>query len=209
MSDVFYLKTIILSFFFKNCIRNLKYNENMKKLFFIVSLLALSLGCLTSCNDSEKPSADYEWDFNVSDIVLHVTSQEGTNLLDAGVAGNILENDIRIEYAGEVYPLADKTGRGGQPESDVPATRMLLPAWNGLSLGMTDDCGPCLKFGEFGPTKMYKNECFTLDLGTGRTWNISFDFWVDGINTDNPVVHSSLYVDGEKMDFPLAEIRLD
>lgn len=56
---------------------------------------------------------------------------------------------------------------------------------------------------------MYKNECFTLDLGTGRTWNISFDFWVDGINTDNPVVHSSLYVDGEKMDFPLAEIRLD
>ena len=135
----------------------------MKKLFFIVSLLALSLGCLTSCNDSEKPSADYEWDFNVSDIVLHVTSQEGTNLLDAGVAGNILENDIRIEYAGEVYPLADKTGRGGQPESDVPASRMLLPAWNGLSLGMTDDCGPCLKFGEFGPTKMYKNECFTLD----------------------------------------------
>lgn len=195
--------------FFLNCIRNLKYNENMKKLFFIVSLLALSLGCLTSCNDSEKPSADYEWDFNVSDIVLHVTSQEGTNLLDAGVAGNILENDIRIEYAGEVYPLADETGRGGQPESDVPATRMLLPAWNGLSLGMTDDCGPCLKFGEFGPTKMYKNECFTLDLGTGRTWNISFDFWVDGINTDNPVVHSSLYVDGEKMDFPLAEIRLD
>ena len=193
----------------RNCIRNLKYNENMKKLFFIVSLLALSLGCLTSCNDSEKPSADYEWDFNVSDIVLHVTSQEGTNLLDAGVAGNILENDIRIEYAGEVYPLADETGRGGQPESDVPATRMLLPAWNGLSLGMTDDCGPCLKFGEFGPTKMYKNECFTLDLGTGRTWNISFDFWVDGINTDNPVVHSSLYVDGEKMDFPLAEIRLD
>lgn len=181
----------------------------MKKLFFIVSLLALSLGCLTSCNDSEKPSADYEWDFNVSDIVLHVTSQEGTNLLDAGVAGNILENDIRIEYAGEVYPLADETGRGGQPESDVPATRMLLPAWNGLSLGMTDDCGPCLKFGEFGPTKMYKNECFTLDLGTGRTWNISFDFWVDGINTDNPVVHSSLYVGGEKMDFPLAEIRLD
>jgi hypothetical protein len=209
LSDVFYLKTIILSFFFLNCIRNLKYNENMKKLFFIVSLLALSLGCLTSCNDSEKPSADYEWDFNVSDIVLHVTSQEGTNLLDAGVAGNILENDIRIEYAGEVYPLADETGRGGQPESDVPATRMLLPAWNGLSLGMTDDCGPCLKFGEFGPTKMYKNECFTLDLGTGRTWNISFDFWVDGINTDNPVVHSSLYVDGEKMDFPLAEIRLD
>lgn len=195
--------------FFLNCIRNLKYNENMKKLFFIVSLLALSLGCLTSCNDSEKPSADYEWDFNVSDIVLHVTSQEGTNLLDAGVAGNILENDIRIEYAGEVYPLADETGRGGQPESDVPATRMLLPAWNGLSLGMTDDCGPCLKFGEFGPTKMYKNECFTLDLGTGRTWNISFDFWVDGINTDNPVVHSSLYVDGEKMDFPLAEIRQD
>lgn len=195
--------------FFLNCIRNLKYNENMKKLFFIVSLLALSLGCLTSCNDSEKPSADYEWDFNVSDIVLHVTSQEGMNLLDAGVAGNILENDIRIEYAGEVYPLADETGRGGQPESDVPATRMLLPAWNGLSLGMTDDCGPCLKFGEFGPTKMYKNECFTLDLGTGRTWNISFDFWVDGINTDNPVVHSSLYVDGEKMDFPLAEIRLD
>ena len=177
----------------------------MKKLFFIVSLLALSLGCLTSCNDSEKPSADYEWGFNVSDIVLHVTSQEGTNLLDAGVAGNILENDIRIEYAGEVYPLADETGRGGQPESDVPATRMLLPAWNGLSLGMTDDCGPCLKFGEFGPTKMYKNECFTLDLGTG----LSFDFWVDGINTDNPVVHSSLYVDGEKMDFPLAEIRLD
>ena len=74
---------------------------------------------------------------------------------------------------------------------------------------MTDDCGPCLKFGEFGPTRMYKNECFTLDLGTGRTWNISFDFWVDGIKTDNPVVHSSLYVDGEKMDFPLAEIRLD
>lgn len=205
----FILRQLFYRFFFKNCIRNLKYNENMKKLFFIVSLLALSLGCLTSCNDSEKPSADYEWDFNVSDIVLHVTSQEGTNLLDAGVAGNILENDIRIEYAGEVYPLADKTGRGGQPESDVPATRMLLPAWNGLSLGMTDDCGPCLKFGEFGPTKMYKNECFTLDLGTGRTWNISFDFWVDGINTDNPVVHSSLYVDGEKMDFPLAEIRLD
>lgn len=26
----------------------------MKKLFFIVSLLALSLGCLTSCNDSEN-----------------------------------------------------------------------------------------------------------------------------------------------------------
>lgn len=204
----FILRQLFYRFFF-NCIRNLKYNENMKKLFFIVSLLALSLGCLTSCNDSEKPSADYEWDFNVSDIVLHVTSQEGTNLLDAGVAGNILENDIRIEYAGEVYPLADETGRGGQPESDVPATRMLLPAWNGLSLGMTDDCGPCLKFGEFGPTKMYKNECFTLDLGTGRTWNISFDFWVDGINTDNPVVHSSLYVDGEKMDFPLAEIRLD
>ena len=100
----------------------------MKKLFFIVSLLALSLGCLTSCNDSEKPSADYEWDFNVSDIVLHVTSQEGTNLLDAGVAGNILENDIRIEYAGEVYPLADETGRGGQTEYDVQATRMLLPA---------------------------------------------------------------------------------
>lgn len=204
----FILRQLFYRFFF-NCIRNLKYNENMKKLFFIVSLLALSLGCLTSCNDSEKPSADYEWDFNVSDIVLHVTSQEGTNLLDAGVAGNILENDIRIEYAGEVYPLADETGRGGQPESDVPATRMLLPAWNGLSLGMTDDCGPCLKFGEFGPTKMYKNECFTLDLGTGRTWNISFNFWVDGINTDNPVVHSSLYVDGEKMDFPLAEIRLD
>ena len=71
----------------------------MKKLFFIVSLLALSLGCLTSCNDSEKPSADYEWDFNVSDIVLHVTSQEGTNLLDAGVAGNILDTFVFFSVA--------------------------------------------------------------------------------------------------------------
>ena len=79
----------------------------MKKLFFIVSLLALSLGCLTSCNDSEKPSADYEWDFNVSDIVLHVTSQEGMNTLNITIIIIILATILKTYgYEKNIIPLS-------------------------------------------------------------------------------------------------------
>ena len=109
-------------------------------------------------------------DYANLDINMFVKNAAGENLLDPDVEGNILDNDISVEYDGEVWPLeAPGTTRATEPAE-----------WKGLRIEpyTLGDASPVLKLGEFDPTYEFRGETFTIDWGDGSMSCVTFDCYV-------------------------------
>ncbi|MFI3279816.1 MAG: hypothetical protein SNG49_00810 [Rikenellaceae bacterium] len=160
----------------------------MKKLYslkwFVLLMVALStIGC--------EFGSDVIWDVGPVDMYIRVYNQEGENLLDEDVEGNILENDIKITYNDVEYRLGE----------DVEETRAYLPEFMGLQLYTQNALGEkdCrLYFGQFEGADDYTLTA-TLDLGDGVEREVGFihEFeWKKG----EPVGETTYTLDGKKLD---------
>jgi hypothetical protein len=115
------------------------------------------------------------WDFNNPDICFFVKNAAGENLLDPNVEGNILDNEITVDYDGNIYGL------------DRIRTRETIAVWYGLRiepLNNIDDT-PVLKFGEFftqhrRDERSYQGETLTINWGDGTNDEVKFDLYVKG-----------------------------
>ncbi len=144
-------------------------------------------------NYTESPIIEY----GQFDFIMFVNNSAGENLLDPATEGNIPGRDIKVEYNGEIWPLAART-------------RYYPPQWNGLRIEplnpYKDDSPTVLKFGEF-PTggEGCRGEKFTIDWGDGTTSHVKFDcYLVHGLIspvTGNDLIPTTwptkIWVDGE------------
>lgn len=153
---------------------------------FIVMMFA---GCESHNKD------DRIWDFVNWDVVLIVDSSRG-NLLDPKTEGNILDNDITIDYDRKIYRLNE------------PRTRETMARWEGLRIGkyygyQGDNGTPAMLFGEFKTsTKGFHGETFVIDWGDGTHSAVMFDLyitwaWNKKKGYDEPTVHKKIWIDGE------------
>ncbi len=143
----------------------------------------------------DKHQDDIIWDFVNWNVVLIVDSPKG-NLLDPATEGNILDNDIIVEYNGKMYRM------NGQQTRENP------PVWEGLRIGeyygyQGDDGTPALLFGEFATTTNgFRNETFIIDWGDGTHSAVMFDLyitwaWNERKDYNEPTVHKRIWIDGE------------
>jgi hypothetical protein len=160
----------------------------MKKILFISSLLLLA-----ACNSNINIQDDRIWDFSNPDVVFFIRNAAGENLLDPNVEGNILDNEITVEYDDQIYGL---NGAGTRANKDV---------WYGLRVepysDVLDDT-PVLKFGEFRTSTHsdFRGEAFTLNWGDGTSDEVKFDLYVTwkGLgNKREPTVHKKIWLNGK------------
>lgn len=167
----------------------------------VVLLCAASL--LSACK--KKAAEDFIiWDFACYTVDFYVAdARTGANLLDAATEGNILNNDIYVEYDGDRYDMyTDRPGLYGYAE-----TRYNMPAPLGLRLRQYDyqwdDVSESwerreswhLEFGEFSPENGHRGDEFTIYWGDGTSNTVRFDCYVEWKSRNNPVVHRSLWLD--------------
>jgi hypothetical protein len=153
----------------------------------------------TSFEPSPEPSPKLEWrewDFHNPDICFFVKNEEGENLLDPNIEGNILGNEITVDYNGQVFGM------------DSVQTRALPPVWYGLRVEPFDDYlnfTPVLKFGEFITTSDeigFHGETFTINWCDGTSDEVKFDLYITwSINESyldpDPTVHKKLWFNDE------------
>jgi hypothetical protein len=136
-------------------------------LFFTVATISAALfsGC--------EPKYSYltaDYDFN-TDVVVFIQNSNGDNLLDSGFEGNILDNNITVEFEGDTFSIGD-----------VKHTKQ-----ENISLLITpyryNTSPQVLRFGSFMPDNSRLRE-FTINLGDGAKYRIAFEYnavwsWVE------------------------------
>mgnify|MGYP006071952569 FL=1 len=175
----------------RGVVRIPKYGFAMKRL---LGTMFLGILLFSACTKDEE-GGDIVWDFWNYNMVFAVTDAAGRDLLDPAVEENVLGNDIRVYYRGEVYVPADDSRameRGGlalRHGYDEEADRYVLA------------------FGLFSPADQHHRQTFTIDWGDGTRNEVAFDCYVAGPE-ERPAVRKNLYLDGEQTEDTPYLIRL-
>lgn len=158
---------------------------------FLSTLCALLVAIsFVGCEDSDD---DYIYDFINPSVCFFVTDAEtGANLCDPSVAGNVLEwNVTATTDDGKTFGLVE----------DDPYTRA-LPSYP-LKLRLTQHStfgnieGWHVSFGEWNPTKDYRNKKFTINWGDGTQTEVEFNLYVRKLKKGEVDIDSSIWVDGK------------
>ncbi len=112
---------------------------------------------LNSCDEDDDIVIDYV----PVEFTISVQNPAGSNLLDASVPGNVLDESISITYKGQDYDMAVWDG-----------SRLLPPYWYGLVLQNNAGSVPRLHVGQFDGVS--RHEVYVLKIGS-REYDISFD----------------------------------
>lgn len=140
----------------------------MKKLFIIL-ILPLVFSVCTK-----------KWDIVPGTISIIVKNATGDNLLDPDFEGNILDNEIYVEYDGETYTL----------DENAVETRAIPAIWYGLRYA---EAAKRLWFGQFSTGADYRGEIFTINWGDGTSDEIKFDLFTRGSHN----VKKKIWLNGE------------
>ena len=72
-----------------------------------VAAILVAVGALFAACGDDDPITPGNGDWGVSDysLQMRVVNEDGLNLLDSKVLGNIVHDSVTAEYAGQVYRL--------------------------------------------------------------------------------------------------------
>lgn len=179
-----------------------QYNSsmNMKKIFPITLISLIILTCMTGC----QIDSDMIWDVAGYTIKLDVRDENGHSLLQPGVAGCIVGDDIEVVYHGDSYHAVWSDLESADNES----TRAYMAVFEGLVYReQTSWSGDELK----------KNGYYLLELGElprDETYEALILLRYDGkehqilvrnqyktkASSNKPVINTWVYFDGEIVD---------
>ena len=181
------------------------------KKFFGLFVGGILMFTISSCSDP----GDMIWDFSHLSVKIKVVDKStGENLMDPKTEGNLLNNDITVNYNDmefDIFNIDDPYDYSHYDEA-APKTRATLPINLGLryikgfsvfdpSTGNNDYIDWLhLEFGEFNTTHNLHQEKFVINWGDGTSNTITFDCYIDWKKKNNPKVHHNIWLDGEKQD---------
>ncbi len=149
----------------------------MNKLFYYIFCATLFCIGTTACGDDNDD--DILWDFVPYNATFIIEDAKGTNLLNANVKGNYLNEPFYIEFDGEVYPADWRYSQpAGTNGDNTPASRELPAIFRGFM------CKP-LSYREGDSHWVYDRNNYVLSFG-------EFD------TTDNRDINFLLYVPGKE-----------
>ncbi len=140
----------------------------MKKM--IIAMLAMTL--FVSCDPNSMPPPFIVW----GPVYIFVENEAGDNLLDPAFDGNILDDDITVEYDGETFAMEYE----GNIKTDM--------------FGLYN-MGDHLEFGLF--KSGYKpSRTFTINWSDGTSDDITFELYANKWG-DNKEVVQKIWLNGE------------
>ena len=146
----------------------------MFKKFGSLCLAGLLAMTFVGCSDHDEID-DLIIDFAPIQINVMAESQDGKDLLNPTVEGNLLTQNIKAVYRGEEYT------NGASSKS-----RVYVPKFFGLITVKLQNGKYALSFGELDGGKDFKNEEIIIDWGDGKQDVITFSNTVkwEGKNPD-------------------------
>ena len=175
----------------------------MKRVVLLMTVLALSLVCLSSCQKG-KGKELVLYDFVPSYIEIAVVDGNGNNLIDPAYDGNILGNVLQLEYDGKTYELQKDDSRhygDNAEDSDISTRAILGVKFRGL---MTNTKDNTLKIGYFDQDVDRAYEEYCILWGDGTASKIGYEQnmeWVydEKEDSEKPVFHARYWLDGKEI----------
>lgn len=183
----------------------------------VLYALLCAVGLLWSCRGSGF-GEDLIWDFTNYSVDFYLSdARTGANLLDPATEGNILNEQVWVEYGGKRYEMgADEGERYGEAD-----TRMNMPrpmalrimqydyVWSEASQSWKREMSWHLEFGEISPEWNLHGEEFTIFWGDGSSNRVRLDCYITWKSSKNPKVTRSLWLDGreQKEDWTCRIVR--
>lgn len=156
----------------------------MLKNFFPFLLAGLMVASLSGCSDHDEIE-NLEIDFAPVQICIMAESQDGKDLLNPAVEGNILSHDIVATYRGKEYTNGISS-----------KSRAYMPRFYGLITMKLQNGKYALAFGELDGEEEFKNEELVIDWGDGQQDVITFTSNVDW-NGQKPDIKRSYQLNGK------------
>lgn len=101
------------------------YFAMMLKKYFLFLILSLPLLSIVSCSKNEDP-LNIIWDIYPAEVRIFIQDENGNNLLDPTVEGNLVGTDIRISTEDDSYPAI------WNQQDIMPASKLYLANFYGF-----------------------------------------------------------------------------
>lgn len=154
----------------------------------------LLLSCtvlLASCSGEQNECR--EWDFVNPSVCFFVTdAATGENLLDPASENSICGLPVSVTFEGEKYEMVDASEQLGSRATYVRPLALRLERMDLLG----NIKGWHLAFGDFSPTKGYRNRSFTVNWDDGSKTEVKFSLYINW-KGNNPYVKSPITVNGK------------
>lgn len=173
----------------------------LKKFPVIASLLFASL--VSGCSSKEDEEPEIIWDIYPVIVYANVVDDRGKDLLDPETEGNIVGQELTVEYDGEIYDTLWNTPWWGYEEKQ---TRYYMAEFHGIlhhPVNRMEAAGPdnpyVLEIGELPGDESFD---VTLPVRYGDkvfSIRVVHEFkWID----DNPSISTEIFLDGKKCGNP-------
>ena len=162
------------------------------KFLVLASVVCLLAGCNKIVGDDD----DIIWDFTCYSVSIYLAdSRTGQNLLDPANDGNVLGQEISVEYDGKSYPII------ADSRFNMPGELALRHVeyewqWNEANHRYEQITSHHLEFGEFTPCDDFHGEEFTIHWSDGTSNKVRFDCYIVWKSKKEPEVIRKLWLDG-------------
>ena len=140
-----------------------------------VAAILVAIGALFAACGDDDPITPSDGDWGVSDysLQMRVVNEDGLNLLDSKVLGNIVRDSVTAEYAGQVYRL--DTIASTKPHPDTPDAGV---SFTGLTrYAPVDTKNYLMLFGDFdGKTSVKDRELVINWNDGGKKDTVTFSY---------------------------------
>ena len=177
----------------------------MKKVFVLMSALALTMVGLGSCSNEEVVGGgDLVWDIAPVEFSIFITDDQGHDLLDSATQNNLIK-DITVVYEGETYPVENERDLYEKRMSDAK-TRAYLADFKGLILykywsHKTFTSGDyVIRFGEFSGDESIGLREIILNLPNGIQANLAYRNNFSWKASGNPDKNTQFYLNGLELN---------
>lgn len=128
------------------------------------ALLVAVAALFAACGDDDPiVPGDDDWGVTDYNLQMRVVNEDGLNLLDSKVLGNIVRDSVTAEYCGQTYRL--DTIASKKPHPDTPDSNV---SFTGLTrYAPVDTKNYLMLFGDFDATVAVENRELIIDWNDG------------------------------------------
>lgn len=173
--------------------------KKFRKFVYVLAATTMAV-VMPSCSDDDET---YYYDIFPAEVVVSVSDAEGNDLLNPDVAGNIVGENVTMEYKNETFKVQ---WNSGNLSSNEPSANFYgMGHYQAISQGSSTPGNWYIQIGEFDNTKDFD---ITIPIKIkDSTYSIRVVNKVRN-GKNYPEIETTVYLDGKECENNLVQIEI-